>query len=49
MESIRPANVVINGLQGYVSEVQTRTVNITMNFRSTKNINVTKRQQINIK
>lgn len=49
MESIRPANVVINGLQGYVSEVQTRSVNITMNFRSVKNINVTKRQQINIK
>jgi hypothetical protein len=49
MEAIRPANVVINGLQGYVSEVQTRSVNISMNFRSIKNINVTTRQQINIK
>ena len=49
MEDIRPANVVINGIQGYVSETPVQTVYLNVSFRSTKNINVTRDQQINIK
>jgi hypothetical protein len=48
MEDIRPANVVINGIQGYVSETPVQTVYLNISFRSTKNINITRTQQINI-
>lgn len=48
MEDIRPANVVINGIQGYVSETPVQIVYMNMTFRTTKNINVTRSQQINI-
>ena len=48
MESIRPANVVINGLQGIVSSIQLPTFNLVTSFRVEKSITVTRTQQINI-
>ncbi len=51
MESIRPANVVIDSLQGIIYQDQsntTRSINLSMSFKSSKTINVTKSAQINI-
>lgn len=49
MEDIRPANVVINGIQGYVSETPVQMVYLNVSFRTTKSINVPRDHQINIK
>ncbi len=51
MESIRPANVVIESLQGYVSSDEsntTRAINLSMSFKASKSINVTRTQQLNL-
>lgn len=50
MESIRPANVVIESLQGYYSTDENnsaRSINLSVSFKSSKSINVTRLQQIN--
>lgn len=48
MESIRPANVVIDSLQGYMTEIQSPRIDIAMSFKTTKNINVPRSCQINV-
>ena len=48
MEDIRPANVVIEGLQGYISQINLPSFTVAMNFKSTANINVPRSAQINI-
>lgn len=47
MESIRPANVVIDSLQGYITEIKTPTVGVSVSFRTSKSINVSNKYQIN--
>lgn len=48
MESIRPANVVIDSLQGYVTDIQSPRIDITMSFRTSKSINVSRKYQMNL-
>jgi len=46
MESIRPANVVVDSLLGY-AETKLPDSLITIKFQSTKNINITSASQLN--
>lgn len=48
METIRPANVVIDSLQGYATDIQMPTVDLSMSFRMSKSINVSRSHQINL-
>jgi hypothetical protein len=47
METIRPANAVIDSLQGYITEITTPTIGVSVSFRTSKSINVSKKYQIN--
>lgn len=48
MESIRPANVVIDSLQGYATDIQMSRTDLSMSFRMSKSINVSRSHQINL-
>lgn len=48
MESIRPANVVIDSLQGYVTDIQMPRTDIALSFKMCKSINVSRAHQINL-
>lgn len=47
MEDIRPANVVIDGVQGYAEDIQMPTCSLNISFKTRKSITVTTLQQIN--
>jgi len=48
MEDIRPVNVVVEGLQGYISEIPAPSIVVALNFKSCATINIPRASQINI-